>query len=55
MPRISSACEPAIGKEVNVETGLYTVIGVLDKQKQALWQRQESRRQPGLFPHGHVS
>ena len=24
----------AIGKEVNIETGLYTVIGVLDKQKQ---------------------
>src|SRR5579863_4344932 len=24
----------AIGKEVNVESGLYTVIGVLDKQKQ---------------------
>src|SRR5215469_16170844 len=26
--------ENAIGKEVNVETGLYTVIGVLDKRKQ---------------------
>ena len=26
--------ESAIGKEVNIETGLYTVIGVLDKQKQ---------------------
>ena len=26
--------QPAIGKEVNIETGLYTVIGVLDKQKQ---------------------
>jgi len=27
--------EPAIGKEVTIETGSYTVIGVLDKQKQA--------------------
>ncbi len=26
--------DPAIGKEVNVETGLYTVIGVVDKLKQ---------------------
>jgi putative ABC transport system permease protein len=26
--------ESAIGKEVNVETGLYTVIGVIDKRKQ---------------------
>jgi putative ABC transport system permease protein len=26
--------QPAIGKEVNIETGLYTVIGVLDKRKQ---------------------
>jgi putative ABC transport system permease protein len=26
--------EPAVGKEVNIETGLYTVIGVLDKRKQ---------------------
>ena len=25
--------ESAIGKEVNIETGMYTVIGVLDKQK----------------------
>ena len=24
----------AIGKEVNIESGMYTVIGVLDKQKQ---------------------
>ncbi len=26
--------QPAVGKEVNIETGLYTVIGVLDKRKQ---------------------
>jgi len=26
--------DPAVGKEVNVETGMYTVIGVLDKRKQ---------------------
>jgi len=26
--------EPALGKEVSIESGLYTVIGVLDKQKQ---------------------
>ncbi len=34
----------AIGKEVNVESGLYTVIGVLDKQKQPFGWRQESQR-----------
>jgi putative ABC transport system permease protein len=27
--------EPAVGKEINVETSLYTVIGVLEKQKTA--------------------
>jgi putative ABC transport system permease protein len=26
--------EPALGKEVSIESGMYTVIGVLDKQKQ---------------------
>ncbi len=26
--------QPAVGKEVNIETGMYTVIGVLDKRKQ---------------------
>jgi putative ABC transport system permease protein len=26
--------QPAVGKQVNIETGLYTVIGVLDKRKQ---------------------
>ncbi len=26
--------EPAVGKEVAIESGLYTVIGVLDKRKQ---------------------
>ena len=26
--------ESAVGKEVNIETGLYTVIGVIDKRKQ---------------------
>jgi putative ABC transport system permease protein len=26
--------EPAVGKEVSIESGLYTVIGVLDKEKQ---------------------
>ena len=26
--------QPAVGKQINVETGLYTVIGVLDKHKQ---------------------
>ena len=35
----------AIGKEVNIETGLYTVIGVLDKQKQPFGGGKNPRRQ----------
>ena len=27
--------EPAVGKQISVETGIYTVIGVLDREKQA--------------------
>ncbi len=41
--------ENAIGKEVNVETGLYTVIGVLDKRKQPFGGGKNPRRQHGLF------
>jgi putative ABC transport system permease protein len=44
--------EPAVGKEVNIETSLYTVIGVVDKRKQPFWRRQESQRQCGPFPYG---
>ena len=45
----------AIGKEVSIETGLYTVIGVLDKRKQPFGGGKNQARQHGLFPHGDVS
>ena len=41
--------EPAVGKEVTIESGLYTVIGVLDKQKQPFGGGKNPRRQRGLF------
>ena len=34
----------AVGKQVAIESGLYTVIGVLDKQKQPFGGGQESAR-----------
>ncbi|HEY3706476.1 MAG TPA: ABC transporter permease [Terracidiphilus sp.] len=42
----------AIGKEVNVETGLYTVIGVLDKQKQPFGGGRNRNDNQVLFPLG---
>ena len=38
----------AIGKEVTIETGMYTVIGVLDKLKQPFGGGKNQRRQQGL-------
>ena len=42
----------AIGKEVNIETGLYTVIGVLDKQKQPFGGGKNPADNMAYFPLG---
>jgi putative ABC transport system permease protein len=42
----------AMGKEVNVETGLYTVIGVLDKQKQPFGGGKNRADNQVYFPLG---
>jgi putative ABC transport system permease protein len=42
----------AIGKEVNVETGMYTVIGVLDKQKQPFGGGKNQADNMVYFPLG---
>ena len=44
--------EPAVGKEVNVETSLYTVIGVLAKQKQPFGSGKNPNDNAVLFPFG---
>jgi putative ABC transport system permease protein len=44
--------EDPIGKEVNVETGLYTVIGVLDKRKQVFGSGKNPRDNVVIFPMG---
>ncbi len=44
--------EPAVGKDVSVETGLYTVIGVLDKQKQAFGGGKNPADNAVYFPLG---
>jgi putative ABC transport system permease protein len=44
--------EPAVGKEVNIETGLYTVIGVLDKQKQVFGSGKNPDDNQVYFPLG---
>jgi putative ABC transport system permease protein len=44
--------QPAVGKEINVETGLYTVIGVLDKQKQLVGSGKNPNDNIILFPLG---
>ena len=44
------AGEDPIGKEVNVETGLYTVIGVLDKRAQPFGTGKNPRDNAILFP-----
>jgi putative ABC transport system permease protein len=40
----------AIGKEVNIETGLYTVIGVIDKQKQPFGGSRNQADNQVFFP-----
>ena len=42
----------AIGKEVNIESGLYTVIGVLDKQKQPFGGGKNPHDNMAYFPLG---
>ena len=42
----------AIGKEVNIETGMYTVIGVLDKQKQPFGGGKNQADNMVYFPLG---
>ncbi|HEY1986947.1 MAG TPA: ABC transporter permease [Terracidiphilus sp.] len=42
--------QPAVGKEVNIETGMYTVIGVLDKQKQPFGGGKNQADNQALFP-----
>ncbi|MGB9405914.1 MAG: ABC transporter permease [Terracidiphilus sp.] len=44
--------EPAVGKEVNIETGLYTVIGVIDKQKQPFGSGKNPDDNQVYFPLG---
>ncbi|MGA2649913.1 MAG: ABC transporter permease [Terracidiphilus sp.] len=44
--------ESAIGKDVNIETGLYTVIGVLDKRKQPFGTGKNPADNMVFFPLG---
>jgi putative ABC transport system permease protein len=44
--------EPAVGKQINVETGLYTVIGVLDKLKQPFGSGKNPNDNDIMFPMG---
>jgi putative ABC transport system permease protein len=44
--------EDPLGKEINVETGLYTVIGVLDKRKQLFGSGQNPQDNAIYFPMG---
>jgi putative ABC transport system permease protein len=44
--------ESAIGKEVNIETGMYTVIGVIDKQKQPFGGGKNQADNMVYFPLG---
>jgi putative ABC transport system permease protein len=44
--------QPAIGKEVSIETGLYTVVGVLEKQKQPFGGSKNQADNQVYFPLG---
>jgi putative ABC transport system permease protein len=44
--------QPAVGKEVAVESGLYTVVGVLDKQKQPFGGSKNPNDNQVYFPLG---
>jgi putative ABC transport system permease protein len=43
---------PAVGKEIAIESGLYTVIGVLDKRKQPFGSGKNPRDNVIVFPWG---
>ena len=44
--------QPAVGKEVNIETGMYTVIGVIDKRKQPFGGGKNPNDNMVIFPFG---
>jgi len=44
--------EDAVGKEVNIETGLYTVIGVVAKRKQPFGGGKNPNDNAAYFPYG---
>ena len=44
--------QPAVGKEVSIESGLYTVIGVLDKRKQPFGGGKNPNDNMAIFPFG---
>jgi len=44
--------QSAVGKEINVETGLYTVIGVLDKRKRPFGSGKNPADNQVIFPFG---
>ncbi|HVN94072.1 MAG TPA: ABC transporter permease [Terracidiphilus sp.] len=44
--------QPAVGKDIAVESGLYTVIGVLDKRKQPFGSGKNPRDNIIIFPFG---
>ncbi len=44
--------EPAVGKEVAIESGLYTVIGVIDKRKQPFGSGKNPNDNMAVFPLG---
>jgi putative ABC transport system permease protein len=44
--------QPAVGKEVAIESGLYTVIGVLDKRKQPFGSGKNPDDNMAMFPLG---
>jgi putative ABC transport system permease protein len=44
--------EPAVGKQVAIESGLYTVIGVLDKRKQPFGSGKNPNDNMAAFPLG---
>jgi putative ABC transport system permease protein len=44
--------EPAVGKDVAIESGLYTVIGVLDKRKQVFGSGKDPQDNQVYFPLG---
>jgi putative ABC transport system permease protein len=44
--------EPAVGKDVNIETSLYTVIGVVAKRKQPFGSGKNPQDNAAYFPNG---